>query len=232
MTEFILDSFNFEIDIPTMKEKLHVKDVDQLSDQLEYIVSQSEKECRPKAIYQPFDIEERGDDFVIIGGEIFKSRVLAVNLKDVDRVFVFIATCGIEIDNQAKATDDILFKYWIDHIQNLALEKAILKVQLSIEKEFNPGARAIMTPGSIDDWPLTEQRKLFSVFGDRSKTIDVELSDSNMMLPVKSLSGIIFPSEHNYLDCQLCTIEKCPNRMAPYEHALYETHYQIKGKCS
>jgi hypothetical protein len=45
------------------------------------------------------------------------------------------------------------------------------------------------------------------------------------MVPTKSVSGIIFPTEADFQSCQLCERENCPNRRAPYDEMLYEQKY-------
>jgi len=49
----------------------------------------------------------------------------------------------------------------------------------------------------------------------------VELTDSQLMKPNKSVSGFLFPSESDYENCQLCPRENCPNRSADFEEELY-----------
>ncbi len=83
-----------------------------------------------------------------------------------------------------------------------------------------------MNPGSLDDWPLAEQRQLFSVFGDVKKLIGVELTDSFLMVPIKSVSGVVFPTEHRFESCQLCQREGCPNRRAKYDPRLWKKRYR------
>ena len=74
-----------------------------------------------------------------------------------------------------------------------------------------------MSPGSLPDWPLEEQRVLFELLGETRKTIGVELTESLFMVPVKSLSGIVFTNEEGFASCQLCPREGCPGRRVPYE---------------
>jgi predicted transcriptional regulator len=57
----------------------------------------------------------------------------------------------------------------------------------------------------------------------------VRLTESFLMLPTKTVSGIFFPTEATFESCQLCPREECPNRRAPYEQALYESHYAVKS---
>jgi len=46
-----------------------------------------------------------------------------------------------------------------------------------------------MNPGSLEDWPLTEQRVLFALLGDPQAAIGVRLTDSLLMCrPRRSLA--------------------------------------------
>jgi hypothetical protein len=44
----------------------------------------------------------------------------------------------------------------------------------------------------------------------------VRLTESMLMIPRKSVSGIFFPSEEGFVACQLCERENCPSRKAPF----------------
>jgi hypothetical protein len=83
-----------------------------------------------------------------------------------------------------------------------------------------------MDPGSLEDWPITEQPKLFSIFGDTERLIGVRLTDRLLMVPRKSISGIFFPSEEGFSSCQLCEREKCPSRRTPFDPTLAAKYEQ------
>ena len=99
---------------------------------------------------------------------------------------------------------------------NLALEQAAGWLAGRIGERFGLGPLSNMSPGSLEDWPITEQTKLFSIFGDTERLVGVRLSDSLLMVPRKSISGILFPSEEGFVACQLCDRERCPGRKVPY----------------
>ena len=82
-----------------------------------------------------------------------------------------------------------------------------------------------MNPGSLPDWPLHEQRPLFTLLGDPASAIGVELLDSYLMKPVKSTSGLLFPAEDGFYNCQLCPMEDCPGRRVPYDSGLRDRMY-------
>jgi hypothetical protein len=154
----------------------------------------------------------------------FVSKVLRANLEEVERVFPYVATCGPELDTIPLADDDIFGQFCRDTIKEIALYAAIshlngyLKEAYALEKlvSMNPGS------GDVDVWPIEQQRELFAFFGDVEAAIGVVLTDSCLMVPNKSVSGLLYPSEHDFASCQLCHREKCPGRRAPFDPHLWE----------
>ncbi len=173
--------------------------------------------ARPKAIYKVAFIEEIVNDEVQIEGIKFESRILSENLKDVGRVFPFVATCGRELDDWAEHFEDMMDDYMTDDIKEIFLADAREKLEEHIKNNFNPGSMSRMNPGSLEDWPIAQQKSLFNLLGDVYKKIGVELTDSMLMKPNKSVSGIRFADEKDYNNCRLCARENCPNREAEFD---------------
>jgi hypothetical protein len=84
-----------------------------------------------------------------------------------------------------------------------------------------------MSPGRVPYWPLTQQRPLFELLGNPKDTVGVRLTQSCLMVPNKSVSGIRFPTEESFETCQLCPREGCPGRKAPYDSGLYDRRYRL-----
>ena len=181
---------------------------------------------KPKLCYGVGYVESRGEDHVVIGGVTFTSRVMRVNLEKVHRVFPYVATCGPELEKWSKAFEGILEKFWADAIKETAVRSTIRYLQEHLTERFRPGAMSRMNPGSLPDWPLSEQKPLFSLLGENPAKIGVQLMDSFLMTPVKSVSGMWFPTEEKFESCQLCQREKCPGRRAPYDPSLYDRKYR------
>jgi hypothetical protein len=192
------------------------------------LVHEAETIVRPKALYKAVYIEAKHDDRVVIDGIELKSRVLRVNLEEAHRVFPFVATCGTEIEDWARSIDDIMKSFWAETIQGIALRSAIKALDKHIDEYFSPGLTSRMSPGSLKDWPIQEQRMLFTILGDTKESIGVQLTSSLMMSPTKSVSGILFPTEVSFESCQLCPREDCPGRRAPYDKDLYDRKYRKK----
>lgn len=223
----ILQNFPLNIEIPALFSRARVKPESQDGKNLTELIALIKPKIQPKAIYQTAYIQEKYDDGVQIGGRQFTSKVLSVNLAQIDRVFPFVATCGTEVEELTRQHSDLLHQYVLDLLKEQVLRKTIMHLRDTIQTRHAPGKISTMNPGSLKDWPLSEQRQLFALFGDVKGAIGVELTESFLMSPVKSVSGIIFPAESSFENCQLCPREDCPNRRAPYDTILAEEKYQL-----
>ena len=225
MDSVIIEDIPFVPDQKKLMSDLHIGKNEYDTEMFGKLCREAQEIARPKSVYRVSFIEEKGMDFVILDGIKFSSRVMSVNLSEVNRVFPFIATCGREIEEWSREITDVLQRYWVDKIKETALETAIEKGLREINDRFQLGKTSYMSPGSIEDWPLSEQSCLFSLLGEEVSAIGVELTESFLMLPVKTVSRILFTTEMNYQNCQLCNRKKCPNRRLPYSPGLYERRY-------
>jgi len=193
--------------------------------ELEALVEQAQAVARPKATLGLAYVDERDDDTVTLDGITFKSRVLQVNMKATNRAFCYVATCGRELYDWAESLDDVLLHFWAEAIEEAALRDAMRAVNGEIKRRFSPGKLVTMSPGSLIDWPITQQRPFFRLMGDPTEAIGVELKESCLMIPNKSVSGVRFEKEERFESCQLCPRRDCPNRRMPYDAELYEKQY-------
>ena len=100
------------------------------------------------------------------------------------------------------------------------LGSAMTDLTKYIDNRYRPGQMSHMNPGSLADWPLTQQKELFSILGNVEAAIGVTLTDGMAMVPTKSTSGIYFATEIRFESCQLCPNEGCIGRRAPYDPDL------------
>ena len=173
-----------------------------------------------RAAYRVCYIDERVDDGVIVCGTPFRSKVLRKHLDKVERVFPYVVTIGDGLEKKARACGDLLESYVLDVIGNIAVAKARAHLEEEFRNRFGLDGIATMSPGQIKDWPIQDQRPLFSLLGDVESTIGVALQESFFMTPAKSISGLYFPTEVPFFTCQLCSREKCPSRKAAYDEKL------------
>ncbi len=179
---------------------------------------------KPKAVYTESFVEGRDGDTVDIGGITFTSRTLNRNLATAERVFPMIATCGVEMDAAFPACGDMVQEFWWDLIKTHLLGAAHKYLDEALHRKFRLGKTATMRPGSGDAsiWPIDQQRGLFALLGGVEAAIGVRLTDSFLMVPNKTTSGILFPTEVDFRSCEVCHRETCPSRHAPFNKELWD----------
>ncbi len=221
----ILDNIPVKLNVDELRRRLRVAPDGADADELAALAAQVRETVHPRAILDVCYVGKRTSKTVEFGGVEFTSRVLTVNLERAHRVFPYIATCGRELDEIAGVEGDPIKEYWLDEMKIIALGAASAAVREHIEKKYRPGKMSSMSPGSLEDWPITQQEQLFAVFGDVEEKIGVRLTDSYLMVPIKSVSGLHFPTEVSFASCQLCPREDCPGRRAPYDEHLWQERY-------
>ena len=221
----VLDNITWQPDLAAILTRLHLRPTHPQVAEVQRLLDEAEPLTRPMAVYQLAFVEERGSDYLVMGGTRFASRVLAVNLAGANRVFAYCATAGVELEAWQERQTDMLANYYAGEIAEQALRAATAHLEAHLRDVYALEAYARMNPGSLADWPLSQQRPLFSLIGDVEASIGVCLTESLLMVPRKSVSGIIFPSTETFASCQLCPREVCPNRRAAYDRSLYERKY-------
>ncbi|OGD25152.1 MAG: hypothetical protein A2Y69_00520 [Candidatus Aminicenantes bacterium RBG_13_59_9] len=183
---------------------------------LDELIALAQRLIHPRAVYDVAYTGAKGEETVEVSGVNFRSPILRKNLDGANKVFPYIITVGPELEHAASAQGDLLKQYYLEEMANMALESAAGWLGGRLEVRYGVTGLANMSPGSLADWPISEQTKLFSIFGDTEKAVGVRLTDSMLMLPRKSISGILFPSEEGFVACQLCERVHCSSRKAAY----------------
>jgi len=226
METFILDDIPFDPAPSRVMKKLHAKKDSRYENLVLEMLDEARKIAQPRAMYGLAGIDEKSADGVVIEGIKMDSRILAVNLADLHRVFPYLATSGRELYDWTNSKEDMLENFWANEISQMALRKAEKVLLDHLKITYGLGRTASMNPGSLDDWPITAQRSLFNLLGDPMAAIGVELTDSMLMLPNQSVSGIRFVSEEGYSNCELCPRGCCTHRRAPYNPDKMAEKYQ------
>ena len=227
MESVILSPLEYQIDRPSLLAGLHLKEGSGAAATVEGLIREAQAIAHPRAIYRMAFIESRGDRHVVAEGLRFESRVLTVNLDKVHRFFAFVVTSGRELDAWANAKTDPLNRFFADAINQAVVISARPFLDRHLQECYGIEKLARMSPGSLRDWPLEEQRVLFKLLGDTRTTIGVELTESLVMAPIKSVSGIAFANAENFSNCRLCPREGCPGRAVPFDPEQYDRKYRV-----
>lgn len=216
----ILEKIPVSLNIKEVKNRLHWRERAGYSVNLPQLIKEAESLIKPKVIYKASYIDRKGKDEIGIEGVSFSSKVLRKNFEDVERVFPFIMTIGPDLENRASSSNDLLRQYYLEGLADMALGKAAQHLEKHLKRRFGLARLSSMSPGSLEDWPITQQRALFSLFGETESLVGVKLTEHMLMIPRKSISGIYFPTRVSFLSCQLCPRKVCPSRKAAYERNL------------
>jgi len=225
MEPFLLNTIPANLDVRKIAQMAHLGEYPLLLDDLEQLIQDAGQVARPKAVYRLSAIDSRDDESVMVDGVELRSRVLRVNLDKTHRVFPYVATCGRELEEWSKTIDDPMQRFLADKIKEAALFSAAEAIAKHMKQRFRDQKFSLMSPGSLPDRPIEQQRPLFRIIGDARKAIGVDLSESYLMLPTKSISGLRFSTEEDFFSCQLCPREPCPNRRAVFEPGLMAEKY-------
>ena len=203
--------------------KLDTLDTDDISMVNELFIAAKEI-VKPKVLYKEAYVEEISERNIRINGITFESDVVAANLKNVHRVFAYVCTCGKEVDDWSRKENDYFVTLWLDMIKEMFLHEATMYFIEQIKNIFNFKKLFTINPGSgnIDNWPISQQVQLFDLIGNVEDEIGVKLTDSFLMIPIKSTSGLLYPSDTEFVNCSLCGRDNCPRRRAALDTVLYK----------
>ncbi len=218
----------------TLDEKTKSAILDKWGDDEDGEVSEVIEKCEsiasPKGFVRPAEITylSAEDKTAVIGGETFSGSLLPDKLKSVyesesPMVYPFTVTCGMELHELSQSEPDLFLRGIIDDV-SVAYMRTVGAAMRDYTQEhyFNDKHFSTLNPGSLKQWNLKNQTPLFSLLGEGGAKTGVRLTDSQLMVPFKSGSGIYFETEHSFESCMFCGKLDCPNRRAPFDKTLPE----------
>lgn len=146
-------------------------------------------------------------------------RIISRQLRGSQAFAFFVATAGEEFEQfqqQLKAEDDMVKTFIADAIGSVIAEKTADCMELSLQSAINErGWRHTnrFSPGYCG-WHVSQQQMLFLLFGEE-RPCGVRLTESSLMVPIKSVSGVIGlgPSVRKLeYSCGLCDYKDCYKR--------------------
>jgi hypothetical protein len=147
--------------------------------------------------------------------ELNIGRQICGYIKESTRAAFFLCTAGEDFTRMTNALNeqgDIMEAYLLDAIGSMTVENAMDKIQeklrntllaehLKISNRYSPG---------YCNWPLTDQKALFDLIA--GNPTEISLSDSCLMTPRKSISGMIGIGKHlkhHAYGCKICSNTSC-----------------------
>lgn len=195
-----------------------------LEKQIERCVREARRVIDPKVLYTTQKISHSVNGVLELAGDVtLKSAKLAKTLGGCSRATVFLATLGKGIDaliNRAIKEKKLSDAYIYDAIGSAVVEGIVDEFQRSVDAAaLEEGKKTTLrfSPGYCD-WKIRDQEKLFGLLD--GKLIGVELNESCLMEPRKSVSGVFGIGESRDIDkddknpCRACGKRNCIARRA------------------
>lgn len=149
-------------------------------------------------------------------------KIIARQLRGSEAFAFFAATAGTSFElfqRVLRQEDDLVKTYIADCLGSVIAEKMADRMEAALES-FLRGTDSKHTnrfsPGYCG-WHVSEQHELFSLF-PVSHPCGIQLTESSLMIPIKSVSGVIgIGRDVRKLEytCGLCNAENCYRRKRP-----------------
>lgn len=146
-------------------------------------------------------------------------RIISRQLRGSSAFAFFVATAGMEFEHlqeELKTEGDMVSIFIADAMGSVIAEKAADCMELALQQTLpSSGLKHTnrFSPGYCG-WHVSQQHLLFSHF-PTPQPCGITLSDSSLMTPIKSVSGVIgIGTDVRYLDytCGLCDYKDCYKR--------------------
>jgi hypothetical protein len=188
------------------------------SDLIGQALKETAEICSIKAEYRIFDdiLFNDPDKTVSVNNITFDiKKIIYGQLKKSESAAIFLCTAGEEIGKMSRwamKSGDLLEGYIYDVVGSEIVEAAVDLMQNDLEKSIASSGNKItnrFSPGYCG-WDVSEQQKLFQLLP--GTYCGIRLTDSSLMDPEKSVSGIIGIGKnvrHLPYTCNICDMKDC-----------------------
>ena len=165
-------------------------------------------------IIDQFEILDKSN-IKLDGLEFQPTKAIAHQVRSAEKLAFFMITAGEGITSWSRTElteGDPMAGYIIDLMGSEIVVAALDRMQDDLAGKMKSAGFKITNRYSPGDcgWPVTDQQKLFSLFP--KDFCGISLSESSLMHPIKSVSGIIGIGQYvrkTAYACDLCEMETC-----------------------
>ena len=190
-----------------------------VADSLSRCAAELQAAVQPKSVFAAFPLFHPAENTLEIAGVTIRSENLSRNLKGCEQVYLMAATLGVAADrliaraSAVRMSDAVLYQAaaaamieaYCDEINDTLREEAE-RVGLYCRPRFSPG---------YGDFRIEHQRDLSRML-DTPKKIGLTVTDSCMLVPVKSVTAVIglsnTPQPCHRKGCEECSKKDCAFR--------------------
>ena len=201
--------------------------IDLVSEKIQQLYSEAIKIFRetskPIVIYSEILKEEFENIFNGEGNNSVETPVEQIFPK-ADNLILFALTMGKEVSEKIETLfkeNDFALGSMLDNIASLSADNAVKELEKFTTENTEAHRKNFLTlaysPGYCG-WNISGQKKLFDYL--HPEKIGITLNDSFLMIPLKSVSGVLISGErgihkfkNNFDFCSLCRTKSCLERM-------------------
>lgn len=217
-TQFIFDYTQLDITIKDIIEICpdETAGIEDFTDILQEIIDEGKEFISARGGYNIFESFNCADESMMINEINFNTgKIITRQMQKAEKIVVFACTAGpgvrVIYDKYMKEGDP-LKAFFVDTLGTVAVEKAMDIIHESIRHEAEKQGLHCTnrySPGYCG-WLVKEQQNLWKFLPENF--CGISLTPSSLMLPIKSVSGIIGLGTHtrkNPYSCSVCDLDHC-----------------------
>lgn len=167
--------------------------------------------------YRVFPVQITKEEIIIENHELEINREVFNFVKNSEKAVLFACTVTPQLNIFLNTFNDISEQYVKDVTGTLIIEKTRDFLYEHIKNYYSRFKTTnLLSPGNCG-WPMEAQKTLFKLLPD--SFLGISLSQSGMMSPLKSLSGIVGLGsnvKYKHTDCRQCPSTNCIYRKKEY----------------
>lgn len=205
-----------------MEELLGSMGVGRLRDrkkEIESLIDKSRSLIESRAVYAFTRVlDMKGDEVLLESGHTLKSVILGDVLTRGQKVVPYVVTIGPKLEEEASklGVSNVFGAFVLEKVGDYAVSKVSVQLGRLVESRlgtlvssFGPGT------GSGKLFGIEQQRVIFSILNP-PENIGVRLTPRCLMVPRKSVSGVLAATPKEYVACQYCPRKECESRRRPF----------------
>ena len=183
---------------------------------LDEVLARTQCVCRPRLLYRICNGQVITPLHIEVGGVNFRpGKIITDSLAGAELFCLPVAPAGREFEefrHTYKEAGDCVREFIADSVGSVLAEACVARLEQQLDSDLNVPHTLPYSPGYCG-WRVTEQHLLFGMLPDRP--CGIELTESSLMYPIKSVSGIIGIGsrvERKPYGCAICRNTACYKR--------------------
>lgn len=179
----------------------------------------AQRSAKPRYLFEIIEGQRIDPTRIRIGSvEFLCGSIISGHLDGVERFVVFVTTAGAEYEaylHGLKEEGDLVSEYIADALGSVIAEAAVTEIGRQVERLTQSTGERLSYPYSPGycGWHIRQQAQLFSLLPEHP--CGVRLTESSLMMPIKSVSGIYGLGagiQKQGYACEICGLATCYKR--------------------